>query len=152
MNNIETINSENFSSFGRVIEYPRKDEAGADDNLFHIVIKENSPLGWRIAFLVVRDKSIDKLEQHPDSFESFEPVSGRSLLFVSENKDQSEIRCFRLTKPVILHKGIWHGVVTLDYESEIKITENAEVECVYWPLGTRLHSDDKSPGVIADPF
>ncbi len=82
---------------------------------------------------MVRDKEITKLEQHPDSLESFEPVSGRSLLYLAAGKEASKIECFHLSKPIILKKGIWHGVVTLDRESEIKITENAKVKSIYSP-------------------
>lgn len=134
------INSKNFRKYGWVIEYPDKSSKDKKKNLFRIVIREKEQLGWRIAYLVVRDKAIKKLEQHPQSLESFEPVSGKSILYVSNCNDPKEIKSFLLDKPVILKKGVWHGVVTLDKETEIKITENAQVKCVYWPLGFELNS------------
>jgi len=88
--------------------------------------------------LIVRDKKIRRLECHPESFESFEPVCGRSLLFVAWKKDVKAIECFELTRPIILKKGVWHGVVTVTPECEIKLTENSKVKCVYWPLGFHL--------------
>ncbi len=100
-------------------------------------------MGWRIAYLTVRDETINKLEQHQQTFESFEPVSGRAILYVAKEKDPKLIRCFILDKPVILDKGIWHGVVTLNGDSEIKITENANVDCIYWKLGFNLNSGHK---------
>jgi ureidoglycolate hydrolase len=135
---LEKITRESFSQYGWVIEYPRKPDENPEDNLFHVVLKETSLTGWRIACLLVRDRKIDRLEHHPRSFESFEPVCGRSILFASTSQVHEQIRCFLLDKPVILNKGIWHGIVTLDKESELKISENAFVECVYWPLGTAL--------------
>lgn len=135
---IKKLNSQNFKSFGHIIHHPYKDSHGKEKNLFHIVLEEKEPVGWRIAYLIVRDKSINKLEQHPGTFESFEPVYGKALLYVAKEKDQKDISCFYLDKPVILYKGIWHGVVTLDAEAEIKITENANVECIYWDLGFSL--------------
>ena len=39
-----------------------------------------------------------------------------------------------LDRPVVLRKGVWHGIITLGKESEVKITENAHVRCVYWQL------------------
>ena len=127
------ITAKNFKKYGWVIEYAGKRPENKNGNLFRIILKENEKTGWRIAYLVVRDKIIDKLEQHPGSFESFEPVRGRILIYLSDGS-MSKIECFYLNKPVILDKGIWHGVVSLTPESELKITENAEVESVYWTL------------------
>ncbi|MFA5039336.1 MAG: hypothetical protein WC732_06615 [Candidatus Omnitrophota bacterium] len=70
--------------------------------------------------------------------ETFEPVEGRGLLFVSLKKDPRDIVCFYLDKPVILRKSIWHGVVALGREADIKITENSSVRCVYWRTGVSL--------------
>ncbi len=147
MSVINKINSKNFHKYGWVIEYPDKNAKSKKKNLFRIVVREKALLGWRIAYLIVRDKAIKKLEQHPESLESFEPVSGKSILYVSNRNDPKEIRIFLLDKPVILKKGIWHGVVTLDGETEIKITENAKVKCVYWPLGFELNSHSVNPAV-----
>ena len=135
----KTITPKNFRRYGRLIDYPNKHLKGKSKNLFRIVLTENKTSGWRIAYLIVRDKKIKCLEQHPHSFESFEPIKGRSLLYVSRQKDYRKIECFRLDKPIILNKGIWHGVVSLSDECEIKLTENAKVKCVYWPLGLALN-------------
>ena len=161
---IKTINAENFQPYGRVIEYPKKHLKGNEAqspstfskaksaeakresnlakaetrNLFRIVLTESKRTGWRIAYLIVRDKTIKRLESHPHSFESFEPIRGKSLLFVAKAQDTASIECFSLDLPIILKKGIWHGVVTTTDECEIKLTENAKVNCVYWPLGFNL--------------
>ena len=125
------INIKSFLPYGRVIEYARKKSGSGKKNLFCVILKELGPLGWRIAYLIVRDKAINKLEQHPDSYESFEPMRGESLLYLAHPRNPAKIECFILDRPVILNKGVWHGVVTLGSESEIKITENAQVKCVY---------------------
>ncbi len=135
---IEKIAREDFKRYGLIIEYPDKEREGRDKSLFCITLKVTEAAGWRIAYLILRDKSIGRLERHSDSFESFEPVSGETLIYVADKKDAAAIRCFRLDRPVILNKGVWHGVVTLGDESEIKITENAEVECGFWELGFEL--------------
>jgi len=140
---IKKLNAQNFRRYGRIIEYPRKHLKGNQRNLFRIVLTESSRLGWRIAYLIVRDKKIKKLECHPYSFESFEPMCGRGLLYVAKKSDECAIECFQLDRPVILKKGIWHGVVTLTDEWEIKLTENAKVKCVYWPLEFALNSSQK---------
>ena len=139
---IKPLTPAHFRRYGWLIGYPDKNKKSKTVNLFRIVLKETKTKGWRIAYLVLRDKTIKRLEQHPHSFESFEPVSGKTLLYVAKSKTLSAIECFRLDRPVILKKGVWHGVVTLTQESEIKLTENARVKCVYWPLGPVL---DRQP-------
>lgn len=128
---VQNITKSCFKPYGWLIDYPKK-TAPKSKNLFRVVVREPKG-GWRIAYLVVRDKVLDRLEQHPGSLESFEPVFGRALLYVALKKDPACIRCFLLDKPVILKKGIWHGIVTLGKECDVKITENARVTCVYWP-------------------
>ena len=130
---IKKIDSRSFRRYGRVIECPGRKPKNKTKSLFRVVITEKAKKGWRIGYLLLRDKYVDKLEQHPDSLESFEPISGRGLIYLSADKRPARLSCFYLDKPVILDKGIWHGVLTLTPESEIKITENARVKCIYWP-------------------
>ena len=101
-------------------------------------------MGWRIAYLVVKDKRIVMLERHPFTFESFEPVRGEALLYVARKKNTKDIQCFYLDRPIVLYKGIWHGVVSVGANAEIKITENAHVQCLYWSLGFSLDSRGKA--------
>jgi len=140
---VKRITTKNFSPFGRLIHHPLRHTKSKKRNLFCIVCKEPKNVGWRIAYLIVRDKTINKLEQHPQTFESFEPVAGKTILYLAKEKKPTKIHCFSLDRPVILNKGIWHGVVTIGGESEIKITENAKVNCIYWKLGFDLNSGHK---------
>ncbi len=131
---IRKITPQNFKKYGWVIEYPKKQLKDKRRNLFRIVLAESAKTGWRIAYLIVRDKEIKRLEAHPFSFESFEPVRGKSILYVTAKHEAKAVESFYLDKPVILKKGIWHGVVALGAECEIKLTENSSVQCVYWLL------------------
>ena len=45
---------------------------------------------------------------------------------------------FVLDKPVVLHAGVWHDVLTLSDEAEIKITENAEILTEYFQLKSEV--------------
>jgi ureidoglycolate hydrolase len=126
-----------FKPYGWIIDYPQRRKAQKTKNLFRIVLRQPRE-GWRIAYLVVRDRVIDKIESHPDSCESFEPIKGKGLLFVSQKKDASAIKCFLLDKPVILKKGIWHAVLTITKEFDVKIVENSKVRCVYYRLKEKL--------------
>lgn len=132
---VQSITALNFRPFGRLIDYPYKGKKAKKRNLWRIVLTEPARKGWRIAYLIVRDKAIRRMEKHSFSYESFEPVKGKALLFVALRKDFKGIRCFRLDKPIILNKGVWHGIITTSDECEIKITEDAKVKSVYWPLG-----------------
>lgn len=132
---IKKITAKNFSKFGKIIEYPGLSAKNKKKNLFRIVLQDTQAPGWRIAYLVVRDKKIDRLEQHPGTFESFEPVKGSLILFVANQKNPRKIESFDLNKPVILKKGIWHAILTKGKSAEVKITENALVKCVYWRPG-----------------
>ncbi len=144
---IAAITAQSFRPYGRLIDYPRKNKKGNVRNLWRIVLTDPSARGWRIAYLVLRDKTIGRLESHSGMFESFEPVRGRALFFVARRKDLTDVRCFLLDKPVILNKGIWHGLIALDGECEIKITENAKVTCEYWPLPRRIRAFKDLKGV-----
>jgi len=132
------IDAVNFRRYGLVIACPDRYVKNKKKSIFSIVLTEPAAKGWRIAHLLLRDKAADYLERHIDSFESFEPLKGRVLLFVAKRNEPKEIRSFYLNKPIIVKKGIWHNVVTLTKEAEIKITENAQVKCRYWRLGFSL--------------
>ena len=136
------INSRNFKRYGWVIEGPAEKPKDKGKSFFSIVLTEPLKAGWRIAHLLLRDKAATYLERHIDSFESFEPIRGETLIYVADLKDKKRIKCFYLGKPVILRKGVWHAVITLNKQSEIKITENAKVKCDYWQLGFTLKSGD----------
>ncbi|MBU0634593.1 MAG: ureidoglycolate lyase [Candidatus Omnitrophica bacterium] len=120
------INKNNFKKFGWVIEW-QGPENKKSKNQFRIVVNDAKVTGWRIAYLIVREKRINRLERHPYSMESFEPVKGKSILYVSTQKKPRDIEAFILDKPIVLKKGIWHGIVTLGQQAHVKITENNTV-------------------------
>lgn len=132
------MTAKTFRPYGRLIDYPGKEKKGTARNLWRIVHRAPNRNGWRAAYLVLRDRSIGRLECHPSSDETFEPVKGRALFFVALAKDLSQVQCFLLDRPVVLFKGVWHGLVTAGPETEIKITENLDITCRYWPLGFRI--------------
>lgn len=135
---IQPPNRKNFKAYGKIIEYPSKELKGTKRSLWRIVHTVSEKNGWRVACLILRDKTIGRMERHPASDETFEPVSGEALIFVSTEKDLKQIECFRLDKPVILFKGTWHGLISLTPEAQIKIIENSRVECGYWKFGFRI--------------
>jgi ureidoglycolate hydrolase len=105
----------------------------ADDNGFGIVFKERSS-GWRIAYLVVRRKSIERLECHPNTAETFEPVKGRAIIALAGHSHPDRFKLFVLDRPVVLRKGVWHNVMAMTKNCEIKICEGMKVVEKYHKL------------------
>ena len=125
---LENINPENFAAFGDILEFPSNVTAN-----FHIVVREEkSP--WRLAVLRFDRHSVERLENHPESMESFEPLEGSSVLLLAEHEHPDIIKAFFLDKPVCLFKGVWHDVLALSSEAKVKITENLEVTSEYHNL------------------
>lgn len=134
MAEIEVITRETFAPFGTVLEFP---ETTADD--FYIVdTEEKEP--WRIAVFRYRNHSIRRIECHPASKESFEPLSGITLLLAAEAGHPEEYHIFLLDRPVCLKKGVWHQVLSLSSEAQVKITENLEVESVFYDLEKEIYA------------
>ena len=100
---------------------------------FEIVItEEREP--WRLAVFRYRNKSVKRLECHPTSLESFEPLNGMTVLIVAEHDRPAEYEAFLLDKPVCLYKGIWHQVLSVTDEAQVKIAENLEVNSEFYDL------------------
>ncbi|MFH1092848.1 MAG: ureidoglycolate lyase [Candidatus Omnitrophota bacterium] len=119
----------NFKKYGYIIQWQGPEKKGYH-NQFRIVIRDRKVVGWRIAYLIVRAKQINSLEKHPFSYESFEPINGRGILYVCAQKTPQAIEAFLLDKPIILRKGIWHNVAACTREMHIKITENNKVKLI----------------------
>lgn len=126
MRELESITRENFAPFGTVLEFPED----WPDNFCIVDTEEQQP--WRIAVFRYSNKAIKVIEKHPSSKETFEPLSGVTVLLVAETDTPEDYRAFILDKPVCLGKGIWHQVIALTPEAQVKITENLEVESVFY--------------------
>ena len=126
---LKKLTAVNFKKYGQIIEW-QGPENKKENNQFRIVIRDPKVRGWRIAYLIVREKHINFLEKHPYSFESFEPIKGKAILYVSNEKVPQSIEAFTLDKPIVLLKGIWHNVLSCTKETHIKITENNEVQLI----------------------
>jgi len=116
---------ENFKKFGKILEGSKKTHSSKKTQ--YEVITGSKSEGWLLAYLVVRNRVSKCIEQHPASKESFEPVKGVCLLIVAPVKTPDKIETFVLDKPVVLNEGVWHDVVALSEEAEVKIAENSGV-------------------------
>lgn len=130
-----------FEPYGRILEpqereVPEVTEPGMFD--FYVPFSVQSQ-GWQMGYLVNMTKSIDKLERHPNTPEVFSPLSGKTVLVVSENpKDPATIVGFKLSKPIVFNCGVWHGVITLSEKSDVLIVENLDVIDEFYELPFRL--------------
>lgn len=132
MGKIKSINQKDFEKYGKVIEFPK------DFNEAFYVVESESQHPWRIAVFRYKNKSVRVLENHPESKESFEPVKGITFLIVAENSSPQEYETFILDKPVCLNKGVWHQVLSLTDEAEVKITENLEVRSEFYEFDSDI--------------
>ena len=114
---------------------------------------------WRIAMFRVRIRQAQRLECHPESMESFEPVRGMGVLLCAAPDRPEKVHAFPLDAPVCLNKGVWHEVIALSGEALYKITENCEVSSEILPLlstgwGRNLHSGEGGEGLscIVHPY
>lgn len=105
-------------------------------NSFGILLKERSR-GWRIGYLIVRERSIVRVEYH-DTLETFEPVSGECIIALAHQSAPERTKVFLLDKPIVLKKGIWHDVAAISKDAEIKIVENIDVDGEYYYLKDSL--------------
>lgn len=125
---INTITHRSIRPYGFIIDKRCVKDNGRG-NRFGILLKERSK-GWRIGYLIVRDRTIPRLEYH-DTLETFEPVKGRCIIALAAHGSPERAKVFLLDKPIVLKKGIWHDVAVLSRIAEIKIVENIEVDGEY---------------------
>lgn len=125
---IESITRENFAPFGTVIEF-----SPDFDGIYEILeTEEEKP--WILAVFRYTNKTIQRIENHPTSMETFEPLSGVTVLLVAEHETPENYKAFVLDKPVCLKKGVWHQVLSLTPSAEVKITENKDVYSEFYDL------------------
>lgn len=132
MPRLQSIHKENFAKFGKVLEF-----SDSCTEQFEIVITEEKE-PWRLAVYRYTSKTIQRMECHPTSLESFEPLAGITVLVVAEHDKPEEYEAFILDKPVCLYKGIWHQVLSLTDEAQVKIAENLEVNSEFFDFDHAL--------------
>jgi ureidoglycolate hydrolase len=130
---IKIITRESFSPYGYVIEH----DAGNKEN-FQVILSESGQVGWRIAVSKVVDKSLKKIARHPTTMESFEPVSGVTMIVVAPPADPENYEVFLLDKPVCVYKNTWHATICLSDYSIVKICENNTVSSEFHEFGREI--------------
>jgi ureidoglycolate hydrolase len=136
---IRHLTREAFAAYGTILGHYQ-----TTDGYESVVTVEST--GWMWAIKTFHNASIDQIDSHPDTKESFEPVWGTSLLVVAPPDAPERIEVFLLDEPVLLNERVWHGLIALSAQARVKITENREVTGVPHSLGFELR-----PVVAAGP-
>lgn len=132
MCSLQSIQKENFNKYGKILEF-----SDSCKEPFEVIItEENSP--WRLAVFRYSNKTVGRMECHPQSLESFEPLKGVTVLIVAPHDHPQDFEAFVLDRPVCLYKGIWHQVLSLSDEAQVKIAENLEVSSQFYDFETEL--------------
>jgi len=129
---VKKLTGKSIKPYGRIIDGSCVNDDGRG-NSFGILLKEPSK-GWRIGYLILRDKFIKRLERHTDSPETFEPVKGKAVIALARAASPEAAELFFLDKPVVVNKGVWHDVLAVSKVCEIKIFENIEVKTERYSL------------------
>jgi ureidoglycolate hydrolase len=139
---LRVLTSDAFAPYGAVLdlEDPNPDRAAAGQTEFRVITRSSDPTGWRLAVLRIRNHEVDRLEAHPTTQESFEPMWGVTVICVAQPQSPERFEAFVLDRPVCLNVGVWHAVMALTAESQIKIAENLEVTGQHHPLATPLRA------------
>jgi len=98
-----------------------------DEFDFYILFQEQGAT-WQVGYYIGYATSIDYMERHPNTPEVFVPLSGAPILVVLKDFNSQEIPiAFRLDKPVVINRGVWHNVISASGKSEILILESMGV-------------------------
>jgi len=132
-----------FKPFGEILEpseelNPEVSEDGVFK--FYVTFKEEAR-GWQIGFLDQIGKKVEKLECHPNTSEVFVPLSGDAVLILSIDP-KNTISAFRLEKPIVLYKKVWHGIISLTDRSRMLIVENPDVIDEYYQLNVPINNNN----------
>lgn len=131
---LQNLSPERFETYGRILLPQEGDPAEGDEVAEFTVVVSVPESGWRLGHLRMSSKKVDSLECHENSKESFEPLSGMFVLLVAPHNSPEDLEAFVLDKPVILNEGIWHSVLPITQDAEVKISENEKVDMETVPL------------------
>jgi ureidoglycolate hydrolase len=133
---LRPLTAEAWAPFGTILEIARPDpeRARSGENEFRVVDQSENGDGWRLAVQIVRARELRQIGHHPNTKESFEPVTGVAAICVAALEAPDELRAFVLDRPVVVNASVWHGLIALSAEAVVKIAENRQVTGVNRPL------------------
>jgi ureidoglycolate hydrolase len=126
-----------FEPFGRILEpQPGESASQSEKNVFDFFVPfTERSAGWSIGYLSYTGRVLQQLERHPNTPEVFSPLTGDALLVLAvDPAEEATFRAFRLDKPIVLNRGVWHGVICLSRQVKILIVENPDTVDEYHKL------------------
>ena len=127
---VSELTRELFAPFGRILNpQPGETANQLEKGVFDFYVPFTEPSGgWQIGFLEYTGRVLRQLERHPNTPEVFAPLTGEAFLVLAvDPEDEGGFRVFRLEKPIVLDRGVWHGVISLSPKTEILIVESPDV-------------------------
>ncbi|HBY56400.1 MAG TPA: hypothetical protein DEG96_00815 [Candidatus Atribacteria bacterium] len=137
------INKSTFKAFGKVlVPSTRANPEVYEDNIFkfYVTFKEKAN-SWQIGYLDQIGKKVEKLECHPNTSEVFIPIFGEAVMLLSIDPPK-DISAFKLKKPIVINKGVWHAVISLTESSKMIIVESSDVVDKYYELGRPINNNN----------
>ena len=137
------IKEDTFKPYGEILVPPigATPEVYEDSVFKYFVTFKEAAIGWLIGYLDQTGKEVEKLECHPNTSEVFVPMSGEAVLLLSVNPPK-DISAFKLDMPIVLNKGVWHGVISLTENSKILIVESPDVIDEYYELNDLINHNN----------
>jgi ureidoglycolate hydrolase len=137
------IKENTFKDFGKVLIPSTEARPEVfEDNLFkfYVTFKEQAN-SWQIGYLDQIGKKVEKLECHPNTSEVFIPIFGEAVILLSINPPK-DISAFKLKKPIVINKGVWHAVISLTESSKMIIVESSDVIDKYYDLDMTIDNNN----------
>jgi ureidoglycolate hydrolase len=139
---IKILIPKNFEKFGRILIPTEEENKGRENKAENYLVLEKAiSKGWMMAYYSVSKRFTDIMENHPNTKETFEPISGASILTVANGTTPESVEAFLLDKPVVLNEGVWHDVLALSVNATMRINENTEVQTVRQKLSFTIKAE-----------
>jgi len=128
---IKTLTPKNFKKYGRILlPIEEENKRIQEHSVAYMVLEKAISKGWLMSYFSVSKRFTDAMENHPNTKETFEPLSGASIIVLAHGPTPENPEAFLLDKPVVLYEGVWHDVLALSENATMRINENTEVQDV----------------------
>src|SRR5262249_23560574 len=118
---LRRVTSEAFAPYGQVLGW-----SAADGQRLQVATEEHGGGPWMLATVRVDAHAVSYLARHPESSEPFPPLPGPAVLLLAAPEAPEDYAAFLLDAPVVINRGIWHGMCALSETAIVGIAENVE--------------------------
>jgi ureidoglycolate hydrolase len=118
---LRRVTPEAFAPYGQVLVW-----SAANGQRLQVATAEHGGAPWMLATFRVDAHEVSYLAQHPESIELFAPLTGTAVLLLAAPEAPEDYAAFLLDAPVVINRGIWHGMCALSETAIVGIAENVE--------------------------